>query len=41
MLRGLTEAENGETAAAIDQMTQALELAGHWMIRRSLGIGSA
>ena len=37
MLRGLIEAENGETVAAIDQMTQALELADHWMIRRSLG----
>ena len=37
MLRGLIEAENGDIVAAIDLMSQALELADHWMVRRSLG----
>ena len=37
MLRGLIETENGDHVAAIESMTQAIELADLWMLRRSLG----
>jgi tetratricopeptide (TPR) repeat protein len=37
MIRGLIETENGEYVAAIESMTQAIELADLWMLRRSLG----
>jgi tetratricopeptide (TPR) repeat protein len=37
MLRGLIETENGDYVTAIESMTQAIELADLWMLRRSLG----